>query len=152
MDILVSELKASQENGILSFDPLTKRKCLLIPVLLCVLADNPRAAELTSTRGATAISPCRFCQVKLSQIKRGIHESILRDSKQAASIRSFASSRSSQQETESILKLYGIKETQSPFEKESLLGFDTFCDFPVEILHTILIVSANYLFVCSLSY
>jgi hypothetical protein len=139
MDILLKDIKFAQLNGVESFDPVLKRRCLVIPVLVCVLADNPRAGELAATRGCQAIAPCRFCNVKLSQIKEGVHDSPLRTPEKMQFVRNFALTLPAAQK-EKILKFYGLKDEPSAFDNNPIIGFNTFSDFPVEVLHTILLV------------
>jgi hypothetical protein len=140
MEVLLNDIRNAQINGIESFDPITKTKCLLIPILACVLADNPRAAELSAVRNCTAKCPCRFCLIKSSQMKEGIHISRLRNVQQASYVRNLANTLPSKAK-ENLLMNYGIKEEISPFERIQTLGFNIFADFPVEVLHTILLVT-----------
>ncbi len=71
MEVLLQDIKNAQKDGVVSFDPFSKRSCLIVPVLACVLADNPRAAELSSTNGHSAYSPCRFCLISKPHMKTG---------------------------------------------------------------------------------
>jgi hypothetical protein len=139
MEVLLRDIQEAQSNGIPSYDPITKRKCLIIPILACVLADNPRAAELASVRGCSGVAPCRFCYIKVSQIKEGDHESRMRTLENAVYIRDVANAFPTTRK-EAYLKKYGLQKEISAFEKILVLGFNNFSDFPVEVLHTVLLV------------
>ncbi len=139
MEVLLRDIQEAQLNGKPSYDPITKRRCLIIPILACVLADNPRAAELASVRNCTAKAPCRFCFIKLCQIKEGVHEARLRTLENALYVRNMANTFPSRIKEE-FLKNYGFQEEMSAFENIPVLGFNNFADFPVEVLHTVLLV------------
>lgn len=146
MEILLNDIKYAQAEGILSFDPLTNRKCLIIPILSCVLADNPRASDLTSTYNHAGFVPCRFCLVNKNQMKMDEHTAQLRDLSGASFVRDTVLGRNqysnllTKEEKDIFLQVNGIKIERSSFEKVETLGFDVFRDFPVEILHTVLLV------------
>ncbi len=48
------------EEGVVMFDAATGK---VVAPLLCILADNVRASELTNHSGCTANKFCRMCQV-----------------------------------------------------------------------------------------
>lgn len=51
------------ERGVVMFDSFTQQDVVVVAPVLCVLADNPRAAELTNHMGSTANKFCRICHV-----------------------------------------------------------------------------------------
>lgn len=61
-DALVSEL-LELERGIVVYDSQLKCNVLVIAPVMCILADNARASELTNHLGATANRFCRKCMV-----------------------------------------------------------------------------------------
>ena len=59
---LVKELLELQ-NGVIVFDAYMNQDFFLIALVMCILADNARASELTNHLGATAKRFCRICMV-----------------------------------------------------------------------------------------
>ncbi|SMN01278.1 hypothetical protein SPONL_1899 [uncultured Candidatus Thioglobus sp.] len=59
---IVTEL-ISLEDGIEVYDALLKQPVLVLAPLMCILADNPRAAELLNHLGSSAKKFCRMCMV-----------------------------------------------------------------------------------------
>lgn len=51
------------EDGVVMFDAATQQDVLVIAPVLCIVADNVRASELTSHCGSSANRYCRICQV-----------------------------------------------------------------------------------------
>lgn len=54
------------EDGIVMFDAAMKQDVLVVAPVLCIMADNVRASELTNHCGSSANKNCRICQVYLS--------------------------------------------------------------------------------------
>lgn len=51
------------EKGVVMYDSLTHQDVVVVAPVLCILADNPRSADLTNHMGSTANKFCRICQV-----------------------------------------------------------------------------------------
>lgn len=59
---LVNELLKLQE-GVVVYDSFLECDVMVIAPVICFLADNARASELTNHLGATAVKFCRKCMV-----------------------------------------------------------------------------------------
>ncbi len=64
-EAIVQELGPLQNDGTVVYDALLDKDVLVIVPLICLIADNPRAAELLNHLGATAKRYCRMCMVNL---------------------------------------------------------------------------------------
>ena len=53
------------EDGIVMFDAMTKQEVLVVAPVLCIMADNVRASELTNHMGSSANRYCRMCLVHI---------------------------------------------------------------------------------------
>ena len=53
------------EDGIVIFDAMTKQEVLVVVPVLCIMADNVRASELTNHMGSSANRYCRMCLVHM---------------------------------------------------------------------------------------
>ena len=53
------------EEGVAMYDSKMAQNVLVVAPVLCILADNVRASELTNHSGCTANKFCRICQVLL---------------------------------------------------------------------------------------
>lgn len=51
------------EQGVMMFDSAIQSNVLVVAPVLCILADNVRASELTNHCGSTANRYCRMCEV-----------------------------------------------------------------------------------------
>ena len=51
------------EEGVVLFDAAMQQNVLVVAPVLCILADNVRASELTNHSGSSANKFCRICQV-----------------------------------------------------------------------------------------
>jgi hypothetical protein len=40
METLLQDIHQAQTEGILAFDPLSNKNCLIVPILSCLLAEN----------------------------------------------------------------------------------------------------------------
>ena len=57
------ELCKLENEGIEAFDAHLKEIILVISLLLCIVADNPRASEVLNHLGESACMYCRICMV-----------------------------------------------------------------------------------------
>lgn len=62
-EALVEEL-LQLERGVILYDSYLNRNIFVIAPVICILADNARASELTNHLGATANKFCRKCMVR----------------------------------------------------------------------------------------
>lgn len=60
---LAQELIELESTGIEAYDSLLSQPVIVLSPLMCILADNPRASELTNHLGASAKRYCRMCMV-----------------------------------------------------------------------------------------
>lgn len=51
------------EEGVKMFDITTKQDVIVVAPVLCILADNSRASEVTNHIGSSGNKFCRMCQV-----------------------------------------------------------------------------------------
>lgn len=66
-DPLVNNLLALENDGIITYDAYYKKEVIVVAPVICVLADNARASEITNHHGTSANKYCRICQVRKSK-------------------------------------------------------------------------------------
>lgn len=54
------------EEGVKMFDAKTNQDVIVVAPVLCILADNPRASEITNHCGSSANKFCRKCLVAIA--------------------------------------------------------------------------------------
>lgn len=52
------------EEGVVMFDATLKQSVLVVAPVLCVIADNPRASDITNHIGNSGNRFCRMCDVR----------------------------------------------------------------------------------------
>lgn len=62
---IVDELKVLEMEGVEACDAHFNEIGLVVAPLLCIICNNPRAAELLNHLGSTAKKYCRFCMVSV---------------------------------------------------------------------------------------
>lgn len=62
-EALVDDLLILENDGILAYDAYLGEEVLVIAPVICIIADNPRASDLTCHLGNSARKYCRICQV-----------------------------------------------------------------------------------------
>ena len=60
----VQELKLL-EDGIVAYDAAMQSDVLIVSPVLCLLCDNPRAAQICSHLGSSMWTFCRICNVSI---------------------------------------------------------------------------------------
>ena len=60
---LVDDLLVLEDEGMVMYDAMYNKDVLVVAPVLCVLADNPRASEITNHMGTSARKYCRMCNV-----------------------------------------------------------------------------------------
>ena len=59
---IVEELKILDKEGLMVYDAFSQKEVLVIAIVLCVICDNPREAEVTNTLGPGFRKFCRIWQ------------------------------------------------------------------------------------------
>ena len=62
---MVEELLHLQNEGMVVYDAYFKCDVIVVPSVLCILSDNPRASEICNHLGSSASLFCRVCMVCL---------------------------------------------------------------------------------------
>ena len=60
---IVTDLQVLEQEGLITYDAHLKQEVLIVAPVICLLADNPRASELTNHLGSSARKYCRICDV-----------------------------------------------------------------------------------------
>lgn len=60
---IVDDLLALENDGILTYDAFYEEEVIVVAPVICVLADNPRASDITNHLGTSARKYCRICEV-----------------------------------------------------------------------------------------
>ena len=60
---LVGDLNVLERDGILLYDAFLKKEVIVIAPVICAIADNPRASDIVSHSGNSAVKYCRICEV-----------------------------------------------------------------------------------------
>ena len=60
---IATELKQLETNGVVAYDAFLKQEVMVIALVICITADNPRASELLNHLGPTSRMFCRICMV-----------------------------------------------------------------------------------------
>lgn len=60
---LVDDLLELERRGLAMYDAYLEEEVIVIAPVICVLADNPRASDITSHIGRSGTKYCRICEV-----------------------------------------------------------------------------------------
>lgn len=63
---MVSDLLQLEENGVVMYDAHYDQEVLVVAPVICIIADNPRASDITGHIGSSGIKFCRICEVCLN--------------------------------------------------------------------------------------
>lgn len=64
---IVDNLIVLESEGMVMFDAFHGKEVLVVAPVLCAIADNPRASDITNHLGTSARKYCRMCQVHIDR-------------------------------------------------------------------------------------
>ena len=62
---LVEDFLMLESHGVIAYDAFLDEEVLVIAPIMCIICDNPRAAELMNHSGPSAKRFCRMCMVSI---------------------------------------------------------------------------------------
>ena len=65
---LVADLLELEHKGLVMYDAYLEEEVLVIAPVICVLADNPRASDITNHIGSSGVKYCRICEVNMKVV------------------------------------------------------------------------------------
>ncbi|XP_064407340.1 uncharacterized protein LOC135352102 isoform X2 [Halichondria panicea] len=136
---VAEDIKTLQE-GITVFDAFLKTEVIVRAPVICLIADNPRAAEVINHRGGSSKKYCRKCMV--DREVDPVDVSTLRTKDVSLSQMRTIQSARTESEKESLRTSFGLRERENPMLS---LNVDLYQSTPVECLHTILLGPVKYL-------
>ncbi|XP_064398445.1 uncharacterized protein LOC135345042 isoform X2 [Halichondria panicea] len=136
---VAEDIKTLQE-GITVFDAFLKTEVIVRAPVVCLIADNPRAAEVINHRGGSSRKYCRKCMV--DREVDPVDVSTLHTKDVSLSQMRTIQSAQTESEKESLRTSFGLRERENPMLS---LNVDLYQSTPVECLHAILLGPVKYL-------
>ncbi|KAL5499990.1 hypothetical protein EMCRGX_G011474 [Ephydatia muelleri] len=136
---MVEELLHLQNEGMIVYDAYFKCDVIVVPSVLCIFSDNPRASEICNHLGSTASLFCRVCMTNSST---GL-DNIAEYRTKAQTLQHIQSIQQCLTETEKkhVRNLYGITEVENALLQ---LDVDLHRCTPLEALHVFLLGIYKY--------
>ena len=78
---IVEDLLMLEQKGMLAYDACLEEEVFVIAPVICALADNPRASDITGHIGSSGKLYCRICEVGMQKCAWGISNNCIQADK-----------------------------------------------------------------------